>query len=534
MNKQTKNIDLLTKQIAHRIGNPVSVSVVLATIESFGVREIDSRLDYGVQNLETLASNIYKELKDLSKYSQLRNQKELAENNSDLVPVSGYLHTKLKLFSKYYPLGILHLLPVFIQIVAIILFGYSLWTYVKFNQLQSTAVVLGVIAGMVISGGYVQVIGKQMSFYYNYKEFALMKNSLQYILKTAFLSAISFGVVILLFNWLMPFFPVSFLLIALCYAILISYLLIVLATLHPIQERWVISIAVGAGTVVALLAILFTDINIYLSHWLGIIVVIVIIQAYLKYYFANRITNKAQSRQKIRVSSLIYHNYQHFIYGLLLYIFFFTDRILAWSVSINEKLPLLVYYEKDYEIGMDIAILMFLLLAGVLEYAIASFTNFIAIEQRKISFLKIKDYGSKLMKLYWQNIALLLLSSLFIFLLIYLIVTASWGYEGQFKEVLNHLSLKVCIIGSIAYILLAWAMLNSLYMLCLNRPNPIVKALFISCLVNLLVGFMFSRLISYEYSVIGLLVGSLVYLLLSLKACMNYYKKLDYYYYAAF
>jgi hypothetical protein len=35
---------------------------------------------------------------------------------------------------------------------------------VGFNEIQSTAVVLGVVVGLVSTGGFVQVIGRQASF----------------------------------------------------------------------------------------------------------------------------------------------------------------------------------------------------------------------------------------------------------------------------------------------------------------------------------------------------------------------------------
>jgi hypothetical protein len=46
-----------------------------------------------------------------------------------------------------------------------------LWTYVGFNEIQSTAVVLGVVVGLVSTGGFVQVIGRQASFYWNYEDY---------------------------------------------------------------------------------------------------------------------------------------------------------------------------------------------------------------------------------------------------------------------------------------------------------------------------------------------------------------------------
>ena len=69
---------------------------------------------------------IFKEINLLPDYQDIKNLKEREnEIEEKTIQVSDYLQVKAKLFAKHYPLGILHLLPVFLQIATIILFGYS-------------------------------------------------------------------------------------------------------------------------------------------------------------------------------------------------------------------------------------------------------------------------------------------------------------------------------------------------------------------------------------------------------------------------
>ena len=71
-------------------------------------------------------------------------------------------------------------------------------------------------------------------------------------------------------------------------------------------------------------------------------------------------------------------------------------------------------------------------------------------------------------------------------------------------------------------------------MFTLNQPKTAIKALVIAIVVNLIVGMFMSRVFAYEFSVIGMLVGGLTFFALTLNDCLNYYKNLDYYYYAAY
>lgn len=537
MENHYKNIKSLIENTKDKIGKPVSSQVVAATIESFGIREKDTMQDFGFLSIQDLADLVYYELTTDAVHIGAKNAKEreVDATQPKTIQVSDYLRVKTKIFAEYYSLGIFHLLPVLIQIAAIVLFGYSLWTYVGFNQIQSTAVVLGVIVGLIATGGFVQVIGRQASFYWNYEDYQMTKQTINYLHKVGILSIFLVLGVIFIANFFFHLYPYEVLFVVFAYAFLIGLLLLLLAPLHTIKQRWVITVAVLVGTAVAIFLKQSLGLMVYITHWVGIGVAIVISKLFLVLYFNRLIKkNKSQTNHKIKVPVILYHNYQYFFYGIFIYIFIFIDRILAWSSGANGPLPFLVYFEKNYELGMDLAILVFLLLAGVLEYSIASFTRFIDIGQKNTSHNTPEVFNNSLRKMYWQQILLLLVTSALAFLFIYFIINASWGFEGQFKEPLLRLSIKVCLIGGIGYMLLAWGMLNALYLFTLGQAIKPLKAIMYACMLNLVVGFVLSRFFAYEYSVVGMLCGALLFVVLTVRANINYFKNLDYYYYAAY
>ncbi|WP_010178462.1 hypothetical protein [Aquimarina agarilytica] len=533
-NKQDSNCQKLYLDIKNKIGKPVNVKVVRATIESFGIRNIDTSSDFGFGSIESLAKDIYIKL----------NITEIDKNNTNnetldkSIAVSGYQWVNAKLFIKHYPLGLFHLIPIFLQIASIIIFRYSLWTYLGFNKIQSTAVVLGVILGLIITGGFVQVIGRQASYHWYQKDFDLTKKVSLDIIKLGIYAIVGIFLIICLINFLVYLYPFEFILTVFVYSLLIGALLLVLAPMHTIKKRGVISVAIILGTFVAILLKIKTDIHIYFTHWIGISLAIVIAVGYFKYYFNNKTTEskKEVALRSPRISSIIYKNYQYFTYGVLLYAFVFLDRILAWSSSNNSNgpLPYILYYDKDYEIGMDIAILSFFLLAGVLEYSIVAFSKFLDVGQKEISFENHQKYNQKIYKMYRKHIGLLLFTSLFIGALIYNIVVKDWGYQSQFGEALSNTSKVVCCIGAISYTLFSIGLLNTLYLFTLNRPSKSLNALAWAFLVNLIIGLLLSRNVSYEYSVLGMFSGAFLFMILTTKENIKFFKKLDYYYYASY
>lgn len=535
MENHFENIKTLLENTKDKIGKPVSCQVVYATIESLGIREKDTMIDFGFESIQDLADLVYYELISNLDYIGIKNEKERELENTlpKTIQISDYLWIKTRIFAEYYSLGIFHLLPVLIQIIAIILFGYSLWTFIGFNEIQSTAVVLGVIIGMIASGGFVQVIGRQASFYWNYEDFQRTNQTINFFHKIGIGSIlILFGLLFLL-NFIFHIYPYQILFVIFIYAFLIGTLLMLLAPLHTLKQRWVITLAIFTGTALAVFLKEKTIVQVYFTHWMGILTAILISKVFLKIYF-NKIINKKESATKLNLPVILYHNYQYFFYGILIYIFIFIDRILAWSSGINGTLPYIIYFDKNYELGMDLAILIYLLLAGVLEYSIASFTRFIDIGQKNTAHKTPEVFNNHLEKMYWQQVVVLFITAILAFGFIYFIITASWGFERQFNEVLLQLSIKVCLIGGLGYLLLAWGMLNSVYLFTLGQTREPLRAIGYACILNLILGFILSRFVAYEYSVIGMLSGAILFVMLTLKANINFLKNLDYYYYAAY
>ena len=230
----------------------------------------------------------------------------------------------------------------------------------------------------------------------------------------------------------------------------------------------------------------------------------------------------------------LYRNFNYFLYGMFIFLFVFLDRIVAWSSTLNRDIPYIISYEKDYEIGMDLAILIFFLLGGVMEYAIHSYIRHMDFHQLQTKYSEFHTFNRIMKSMYFKHLRLFALSAAAIAVLVYLIVTQPWGYSSGFDENLSPLSIKVCILGSIGYLFLSLGMLNVLYLYTLGRHRKPLVAIIIAFLINFFIGVILSRWVSYEYSVVGMLVGSLVFALLTTKKTYNFFRNLDYYYYASY
>lgn len=327
-----KNIAQLISDVKDKVGNPVNELVVLATLESFGIRNVDAKTDYGMDSIKDLASHVYKTVKSDNPFAiKNSNERELQDEQKS-IRVSSYGMVRTKLFFHYFPLGMFHLFPVFLQIVAIIIFGYSLWTHLEFNRLQSTAVVFGVIFGLVLTGGFVQVIGRQASFYYYHDDLKMAKKVIYDVIVSGIKSMLAVFAFIAMVNLFLYLYPFLFLGVVFVYAFLIGTLLLFLAPMHTVKQRWVVSVAVLIATGIAVLLLKKTDLHVYLTHWIGIGIAILIMAGYLKFFFRNIKVNGREANLNSGLS-IIHKNYKYFLYGTFVFVFIFIDRLVAWSAT---------------------------------------------------------------------------------------------------------------------------------------------------------------------------------------------------------
>src|SRR5690606_25128011 len=128
-------------------------------------------------------------------------------------------------------------------------------------------------------------------------------------------------------NFFFHIYPYEMLMVVFVYAFLIGLLLLLLAPLHTIQQRWVISLAIISGTAVAITLKEHTVLMTYFTHWIGILVAVIIAKIFLVMFFRKKIgRKKAISNLRVPSAIIVYHNYRYFLYGIFIYVFIFIDR----------------------------------------------------------------------------------------------------------------------------------------------------------------------------------------------------------------
>lgn len=243
----------------------------------------------------------------------------------------------------------------------------------------------------------------------------------------------------------------------------------------------------------------------------------------------------------------------YFLYGVLYFGYLFVDRLVGWSAG-DMPPPYIIWFRTSYEWGLDVALLSLVLTIAVLEYTINEFSNLVIPVQTCFSAYHVPQHNGFFRRFYLRQLILLFTVALISAFSVRWAATeltsrlliahpVSTGIDVEMAKASptmvtgifdDPVIVFVFTWGVVGYSLLVWGLLSAVFFFSLSRPGFVLKAITLALVVNLLIGLILSRAISYEYSVLGLVAGSLAFGALSTWYAHRVLNHLDYYYYSAY
>jgi hypothetical protein len=509
--------------------SPIDRWAVAATLESSGLRDIDAAELFGYVNIFEMADVVYARIRII-----------LSEKAVDAEEVEkDGVRTQVWRFTRLYVQGMFFALPMMIQIVAVLALGYALWAYLRFDEAQATTVAIGTTLSFIVTGGFVQAIGRLGLFYGEQGAHGLAHRICQRLIILGMLTAAAVGGAWFTFNMITGHFPVVTVLIALIYFFLLSALWLFMAILYTTQRRFAIIIAPMIGVGVIAIVFNLTPLGIYASHWAGLAVTCAI-----SWYWGHRVMSrraKTVKGEKLlavlpRASIIAYSVAPYFFYGICYFGFLFLDRMVGWSTA-DEALPFLIWFRTPYELGLDWALLCLIFTIALLEYTINAFSEMIIPTQERFKASDIAGHNKFFQRFYARQLVALLIMSVASGVFVYRAVlwTRRFDQIDQVRDFFaSPITFNVFFWGATGYSLLVVGLMNGVFFFALSRPFFVLRPIIIAIVTSLVVGFVLSRVIDYWWSVAGMAAGSLVFSILTTRYVIRVLKNLDYYYYSAY
>ncbi len=383
---------------------------------------------------------------------------------------------------------------------------------------------VALMASLITSGGFIQIIARRGRFYMCLKEVSLARGICERFFLLGLATTLFFCVLGIMAGSYLRLFPGKALLLGALYYLLLSLLWMLSAMLSIQSHYWRIPAVFFSAGLVFLLLRSFAKLN-SLAALFGCVLAAVIVAALIAHKgFSSQSKRAIRARMQLPRLPILFHALApYFLYGVAYFSFIFLDRFSA-GTAVNSVSGLAFGIDAQYKRGMDLALLSFLCLAGLVE-----FLSFKLMElcQKKAKFLGISHIRELrfVLRRAWKRHVLSIAITFCLF------ATASWFFFTHLKPEAATLDvLSTNILGGVGYLFLSIGLYNAIFLLSVDRLILLMRALLPALAANLVIGYTLSHAINVYYAALGLAIGAVIFAVRSSFAVRETIDHLDYAY----
>jgi hypothetical protein len=518
----------LGQQIVDLVGVPKDAWEIAAHLEVIGLRDSDARTEFGQRDLFALADRIYADFRANS-FHPATDPEEVEERPNRLVR-----------FLRYYFVGLSFSIPMALQSAVMLAWGYGIWGAIDLDLRAGSAIALGFIASYIITGGFAQAIVRRGLFYIYQEEGWLARWSVLRAWSLSMRVVLAVIPVVLLINLVMEMLPWRILLLGIAYYAGLSVLWLNWSMLYLLRKTGLFTMTTAVALASVIVAARLLDFGPIAANAVGLVVADVLTFV-IALRHLNRIAREKAASEPVnppRLTVLVYSTARFFLYGLLYNSFLFADRIIAWTSGVGREdfPPYGFWLNVRYELGMDLALVVVLVLMGVVEFTTRRFSESLIPNEKRHRAARVGEFtGDALAELRRRELQLGL-AAVVAFGCAILVAALLRAYASpRLLEALNsETTVTVFWIATVAYVIYMFAVHKLLLLLTLGRVDIAARAVAIALVVNVSVGFVLSRAVHYSLAAGGFLAGAIVLFLLTHRSTRKVLGELDYYYYAAY
>ncbi|MFQ5854647.1 MAG: hypothetical protein ACE5LU_03245 [Anaerolineae bacterium] len=535
----------LVDVILETCGSPVDFWAVAATLESIGMRDVDAEEKFGIKPLNrfveprsgyVVKGSIMVLARDI--YTRCRKRLE-AQPPEEIERPELSRWRQLRRFVKFYLQGTLFALPMTGQIISVLALRYSLWAFLEFSEERATVVAIGTVMSFIVTGGFVQAIGRKGMSYSEGGNHILAKQVCYGLIKLGTGLVLAVALAFYLLNLIIPFFSQQMVWISLMYYVLLAELWLVISILYVLTQRAAILLSTLAGVAIVHVVMTYTDWGIHAAHGLGLLGTNLIVAAY-GYHLLNKaaktVTDDLKDARLPAWSILYYSLRLYFLYGMFYFGYLYLDRIVGWSAS-EQPLPYIIWFRTAYELGMDWALVSLVFSIALLEYTINEFAALIIPTQERFNAFDIDGHNRFFTRFFLRQLVLLIVVAIISIIATYYAVNSLRRFE-EIKLVRDFFKSPITFFvywtAAVGYNLMVVGLFNGVFFFSLSRPIPVLRAIALAAVVNVVIGYLLSRTISYQFSAVGMALGSLIFAVLATRSALRMMNELDYFYYSAY
>jgi hypothetical protein len=415
-------------------------------------------------------------------------------------------------------------LPLLLSCAAMLIFQYSLWGG-AFTPEYATAVAIGATSSFIVSGGFVQAMARRGHFYFGCGQFRMCSGSNRQWLWWGACTITTLCLVGILANAYFNWMPALYAGVAAVFLLCLGLFWLAVGVLYMLGENLLVSASLLVGLVAVILAHSIFRLALIPAQVVGILLATAFAVAAFTFRMRPKIRRDTGRAKPLLPVVELYLAWPYFVYGLLYHLFLFCDRMLAWTAG-TESSSLSIQFRGGYEMAMNVGLAAFILQVGWVHYALTIYQRRLKLSLSSFQTDQIGDFTQDLNSFHRR--------------------TTLWFIPVAAISTLAVYSLAIYsgfVVGSLIKTTAIWALLgvpflvvglwNTSLLFALSRPLEVIVALGSGCAANLALGYLASRIGSYQHAVLGFTAGAVLFALISSHFCVRTFRRLDYYQYAA-
>lgn len=514
----------LIGEVTDRDLTPYDHYEVAAILESLGWTDQLARETFGVENIFTLAQDIWHVLaKDIQTQALTAVEK---------ISFLGYAIMIVRSFIR----GSIFALPMAISVIAMLTLRFSLWSYEYLSLELATSIAIGTILSFMAIGGFTQAIARRGFSYITQGYYNMARRMTFHFVKLGYLFCFIIAILMMVICAFFGIFSPKMLGVIVLYFFFLSSIWLAVTVLYLLERQFTFTLLMSFGIFIVFIFFKVLQWNIIFSQLIALTIVSVLAILFAIYYFiqAERKMEKGIAPALPRFSIVIYTVMPYFAYGFLYFTMLFIDRVMAWSTN-NIYMPYIIWFRGPYELGLDFALLALIIPMGVVEVVVNEFMVNLVANQKNHMLTTVCKLNKAYLKMYYRRVIFVAVFSLLNALVVYLAI--KYIDVHYYAYLHTHLLANgetqfVFIWAVIAYAILVVGLMNAVILFSFSQPEMVTHAILYALLCNMLIGFLLSRWVNYSWAVFGLLCGSILFTVISSYNLIRVLRNLDYYLYA--
>ncbi|OPY55721.1 MAG: hypothetical protein A4E55_02454 [Pelotomaculum sp. PtaU1.Bin035] len=516
-------LNKLINEILERRMQPEDKYEIAAILESMGWNDSMASEAFGTDDIFALSADIWDIIQEKILFMPAAPVKKIDFMQYSIMIIRSFLR------------GTIFALPMAVSVASMLTLRFSLWSYEYLSLENATSIAIGTILSFMAVGGFTQAIARRGFMYLGQGHYYLARRISFYFVKSGFIVCLITSALFFLLNAIFLVYPWRMVIIVILYFIFLCAIWLSVTIMYMLQKELTFTGLILGGILVVFIFFKLANVNIILSQIISLALVSLAGVAIAYYYFmrAERGAEKGIAPPMPRLSIVAYTSIPYFAYGFLYFTFLFADRVIAWSTN-NIYMPYLIWFRGEYELGLDLAIITFILPMGVVEVVVNEIMTNLEANQKNFMAANVRQMNRNYIILYIKRIIFVILFSVANAVMIYFSIKIL-NQNGTLETniIANKMIRFVFIYAVIAYTVIVVALMNNMILFSLSQPEVVYRSTLYALLINVFLGFVLSRWVDYTWAVFGLLIGAIAFAIITSRRVWELFNNLDYYLYSA-